>query len=478
MPNKITSLIVIPFMMMGMVHAVFSENTPHNKVNVAIVGDGIGEKPDVRDATKKVRENLSNIVNHEVKNKKFLDEDQKGEDPIRPRSLRSAALITKFGRLNYRLIDIKVANSLRGIHSNLGNVVKALDWIAGQNQNGNRIHVVYLPVQFGASNLPDSFVTSFRRTIHYLFNQGTSVVVPAGDDFRRIQDPREGELFPASMTETITVTKLYRQHWEKDALRFDLGGALGSNYGPSVDVAANPPEPLGSDKYENTYNAAAYATRFVAGYYASAIQERTNLDEPISARLVKWEMQNQPRKVQIHSQEDHQQFFQYRKNLEGEYGLEGTFFFQSKYPDRDLIVKLTKVEDRKYPGGFGANEELLSTYRVTALFDQNSSPDYLGLFNTDSGKELRAFDTQDHLSSKWRRSVRQLHDSQGRVLLTNLTEQEKVITKYIPVSTEVPLLPIEKEQFADNHKIDYSEVKMPVYKENRVPEDFLPELKE
>lgn len=155
--------------------------------------------------------------------------------------------------------------------------ISGADWITGQNQNGNQFHIAYLDAVL--SDIPRKKQELLHDAIRSLVKSGTSVVVPAGNQGRKISKDKSTVL-PAGFSETITVASL-----DSGFLRLHEK----SNFGPEIDLATNPENTDLRDVMPPSQGAALNAIRLIAEYIYESFKQIKPTQSP-SPRLVKWEL--------------------------------------------------------------------------------------------------------------------------------------------------------------------------------------------
>lgn len=212
---------------------------PFSRVHVAILGEGIN---------KNALEHRKAVTSHIQSSVSFIDESSKSEQregKTGTNEAKAAEMITRNGRKQIHLHDLRVVSGTGNVHTS--DLIDGLEWIGQRNRTPNNapVHVAYLNVAF--SLMDENKRAVLRKSIRRLRDQGTVVIVPAGDQGKRFKND-QSSIVPASFPETISISAL-RGNGKTDSAEI----APYSNRGELVDFGYR----VKPENQSTSYSAAA-----------------------------------------------------------------------------------------------------------------------------------------------------------------------------------------------------------------------------
>lgn len=164
--------------------------------------------------------------------------------------------------------------------NSVSSLLGALDEVQKMNEENpkdKRAHVVFLPVsdvrrvEGKRDSIKDGQARLIKKAIQTISENGSTVVVPAGNESARINGA-DGTVIPAAYEETVTISSLER--YKRHPIRLSPF----SNYGKSIDAGIllfeNRLNVRGSIQLnKNTRSAAMFAARAIAEYKAEVLSE-------------------------------------------------------------------------------------------------------------------------------------------------------------------------------------------------------------
>lgn len=342
---------------------------------------------------------------------------------------RSNAKIDTLLRSNLSLADFEIA----------------LERIQKRNkQQKDEAYYEIATLDIAISNLSSDQKQNLQRHIREIVQQGTTVIVPAGHDGRKIQKPNS-EVIPAAFPETITVGTL--KYTGRATSKWEFGA---SNYGESLDFV----EKLADSSLQKEEAAIKETLTSIRYYYEIALRKHDHRPSP---RLVKWEMEQQSGSTNVYMPSKRKKgdvphtiptpAFKGNRVPDDyfltNYGLEGTFDLKSTGEEEKLIarIKLDRVQNDRLPRTdlIERKGKLQGTYSINYLKVTGEKserfPELFTLAETPEGNQWLIHwddDTQDAEFS----FVVDLHGPNGTVLLGNDAPDKdapKVVSRMVPV---------------------------------------------
>lgn len=190
--------------------------------------------------------------------------------------------------------------------NDISSILSALDEIQEFNRNHSlkeRAHIAYLPFSLSikqlGSNSQNQKVNALRKALQSLHNDGTTVIVPAGDQSERIKQ-KNNTIVPAAFDRTLTFSSLEKAQ-QGDSASGQPSSGNGklklsdfSNFGNAVNsgVLLNDQRlnRNGIQLAKSTRTAALYGVKAAATFQAQALAETGMIPSP---DLVKREMKKQ-----------------------------------------------------------------------------------------------------------------------------------------------------------------------------------------
>lgn len=189
--------------------------------------------------------------------------------------------ITSHGRRNLKLYMLDVMSSPSQETSQAA-LIDALDWIVRFNENqSGTINAAYFPLTMPALNQSKDLL---RKSVNRVFQSGTTLIVPAGDQDRPIKT-RNTSMVPAAYENTLTTGGIRVLDGETNV---KVEYAPDSNYGAPVDVVTfferYPANDSITPDRTSSWNAAT-ATRVTSNLIAESFDQIGPEFRPSSARI-------------------------------------------------------------------------------------------------------------------------------------------------------------------------------------------------